>query len=85
LKYEARLSRRASKELDSLEKSIQKRILQKLEELQENPFPHGATKLQGMRGIWRVRVGDYRILYEVFSQEGLLLIDKIDHRSRAYG
>lgn len=55
-----------------------------MEELQIDPFPRGVVKLQGRESIYRVRVGDYRILYEVFSSEGLVLIEKVDHRSTAY-
>ena len=56
-----------------------------MEELQVNPFPRGAVKLQGGERVYRVRVGDYRILYEVLGSEGLVLIEKIDHRSTVYG
>jgi len=43
------------------------------------------VKLQGRDNIYRVRVGDYRALYEVLTAERLVLIDKIDHRSGVYG
>jgi len=82
--YEARLSRRANRELVSLENSVRRRIVLKLQELQDDPFPPGAAKLQGRLGIYRVRVGDYRILYQVFRDEKLVLVDKIDHRSTVY-
>lgn len=85
MRFEVRLSKKASKQLDSLDNSIRRRILQRLEELEEEPFPLGAIKLQGWENIYRVRVGDYRILYEILRKERLLLIDKIDHRSKVYG
>jgi len=85
LKYEVKLSKRAYRELDSLDLSLRQRILDKLEELQEDPFPRGAVKLQGTESSYRVRVGDYRILYDVLNKEGLVLINKIDHRSTVYG
>ena len=85
MKYEVRLSKRASRELASLEQSTRSRIVARLEELADNPFPRGAVKLQGREGVYRFRVGDYRVLYEVFRKEGIVLVDKIDHRSGVYG
>ena len=85
MKYEVRLSKRANRELALLEQSTRSRIVARLEELCDDPLPRGAIKLQGREGVYRIRVGDYRILYEVFRKEGLVLIDKIDHRSGVYG
>lgn len=85
MKYEVRLSKRANRELALLEQSTRSRIVARLEELGDCPFPRGAIKLQGREGVYRVRVGDYRVLYEVFRKEGLVLVDKIDHRSGVYG
>lgn len=85
MKYEVRLSKRADRELDSLGSVMRGRIISKLEELSEDPFPRGAVKLQGREGVYRVRIGDYRILYEVFTSDRLVLVEKIDHRSRVYG
>jgi len=85
LKYEVRLSKRADRELALLEQSTRSRIVARLEELGDDPFPRGAIKLQGRKGVYRIRVGDYRVLYEVLRKEGLVLVDKIDHRSGVYG
>jgi len=85
LKYEVRLSKRANRELALLEQSTRSRVVARLEELGDDPFPRGAIKLQGREGVYRIRVGDYRVLYEVFRKEGLVLVDKIDHRSGVYG
>jgi mRNA interferase RelE/StbE len=85
LKYEVRLSKRANRELALLEQSTRSRIVARLEELGDDSFPRGAIKLQGREGVYRIRVGDYRVLYEVFRKEGLVLVDKIDHRSGVYG
>jgi mRNA interferase RelE/StbE len=85
LKYDVRLSKRAHRELGSLGSVTKERIVSKLEELCEDPFPRGAIKLQGREGVFRVRVGDYRVLYEVFTRDRIVLVEKIDHRSRVYG
>jgi mRNA interferase RelE/StbE len=85
LTYEVRLSKRAYRELMALKQPTQSRIMTKLEELRDDPFPHGVAKLQGRDDEYRVRVGDYRILYEVLRKESLVLVDKIDHRGSVYG
>jgi mRNA interferase RelE/StbE len=85
LKYEVRLSKRAAKELRTLDSATKRRIVSRLEELGEDPFPRGVVKLQGRDNVYRARVGDYRILYEVLTAEKLVLVDKIDHRSGVYG
>ncbi len=85
MKHEVKLSKRALRELESLDMVMKRRVVLKLEELAEDPFPRGVVKLQGRDGVYRVRVGDYRILYEVVATERMVLVDKIDHRSGVYG
>jgi mRNA interferase RelE/StbE len=68
LRYEVRLSKRADRELALLEQSTRSRIVGRLEELGDDPFPRGAIKLQGREGVYRIRVGDYRVLYEVLRK-----------------
>ena len=83
--YEVRLSKRALRELSSFDSSLQKRIVSRLEELGQDPFPRGTMKLHARGNSYRTRVGDYRILYEVLVGEKMILVDKIDHRSGVYG
>jgi mRNA interferase RelE/StbE len=85
LKFEVRLSKRAHRELLSLDPTTKSRVVQRLEELQADPFPRGVVKLQVRKDTYRTRVGDYRVLYEVRREEGLVLVEKIDHRSGVYG
>jgi mRNA interferase RelE/StbE len=85
LRFEVKLSKRAYRELSSLEMVTKSRIIQRLEELRDDPFPRGAMKLQGRKDTYRTRVGDYRVLYEVRREEGLVLVEKVDHRSGVYG
>ena len=59
--------------------------MERLRELEDDPFPRGVAKIRGRGDTYRIRVGDYRILYEVLREEGLVLVDKIDHRGGAYG
>jgi len=81
--YTVRLSRRAEKYIDKLSDNIAQPILKTLLALSHNARPHGYKKLKGRNG-YRVRVGDYRIIYEIFDH--ILIIDVIDvgHRKEIY-
>jgi mRNA interferase RelE/StbE len=75
----------SKKFLKSLELSITKRILEKIELLRENPFPSDTKRVKGKKDkIFRVRVGKYRIQYNVFHDRGFIFISDIDKRERAY-
>ena len=82
--YRVELSSRAFKSLKRLEPAIRRRVIEKLASLREEPIPRGAVKLRGEKDAYRLRVGDYRILYKVLWDEGVVLVFKIEHRRRAY-
>lgn len=82
--YAVELSRGAAKVLKALDRRAQVRVVARLQELAENPRPHDAKKLQGEAGIYRVRAGDYRILYEIFDKRLLVYVLKIGHRREVY-
>jgi len=66
-------------------KDITKRILDKIEEtLQTNPVPSDSKRIVGERGVYRLRIGDYRALYRIDYQESKIIIFKIDKRERVY-
>ena len=74
---------RAEQELELIPEPEQTRIINKSLSLSENPFPVGVKKLKGHPGL-RLRVGDYRILYEADSDSRLIVIYAIRHRKEAY-
>ena len=74
----------AYKELYNLPSAVSVIILQRIEELVYNPFPPRMTKLSGAYGTYRIRVRDYRILYEVDIAAKRVIIVKIKHRRDAY-
>ena len=82
--YVVKLEKRARRELDALGADLQRRIIAALEELAREPRPSGVKKLKGEKNAWRVRVGDYRIVYEI--QDGVLvvLVIRIAHRREVY-
>jgi len=60
------------------------RIVETVEGLAENPFPHGVEKLSGSEHTYRVRLGDYRIVYEVVTESKLIEIQRVRHRKDVY-
>jgi mRNA interferase RelE/StbE len=76
----------AIKELAAFPRKDQEAISRAIDSLAENPFSPGAKKLQGMKNppYWRVRVGDYRVLYQVQKQEVVVLVVKVAHRREVY-
>ena len=81
--YKLELTSTAQKNLKKLDTKTLKRLIPKIESLQENPFPVGAKKLV-TRDAYRIRVGDYRIIYDVLEDLILVKILKIGHRKDIY-
>jgi len=71
----------AERELKKLERDIQQRILRALEALADNPFPQGCKRLAGLK-LYRVRVGDYRIIY--LAEQRQITVAKVAHRRDVY-
>ena len=71
--------------LRKAEKLVEDRIIEKIEEFRIDPFPKGAEKVKGREGkVWRVRVGDYRIIYKVVFEENNIIISDIGKRENIY-
>ena len=81
--YQVILQRPAEKELDALQEAVHKRIVIRLLALEENPRPTGVKKLQGQES-YRLRVGDYRILYTIDDKSKKIFVVAIGHRSEVY-
>ena len=60
------------------------RVLAEVELLAENPFPHGSEKLAGTEHTHRIRVGDYRVIYEVFAGSKIVEVQRVRHRKEVY-
>lgn len=82
--YRVRLSRQAQKDLDRLPDAIWQRVQPVLAALQENPRPLGSIKLRGGGDTYRVRIGDYRALYDVDDAEKTIMVLRVQHRREAY-
>jgi mRNA interferase RelE/StbE len=83
-RYRVEVARRAVRELASLARPEQQRIRAAIDLLAEDPTPPGATKLTGERRAYRVRVGDYRIVYEILDDRLLVHVVRIGHRRGVY-
>ena len=70
--------------LKKQDKALQKRIIDGIRKLSGDPKPRGAIKLIGEENTYRIRIGGYRVLYEVYYDQKIVLIVKIDKRSRVY-
>jgi mRNA interferase RelE/StbE len=82
--YRIELSPRARRDLRKLPRSDQVRVAARINELAGNPRPAGAVKLAGAEDLWRVRVGEYRIVYQVRGVRLQVLIVLVGHRGDIY-
>ena len=74
----------AKKELRDLSADAIGRLLPRIRELAENPRPVGCKKLQGYKDRWRIRVGDYRVVYTIEDGRKIVDITRIAHRREVY-
>lgn len=82
--YQVNLSRPAERQLARLERPAQERIGAALDRLAANPRPHGCTKLKGLDEAYRIRVGDYRVVYSIQHRVMTVLVIRIGHRREVY-
>ena len=78
--YQLKLTSRAQRQLDKLPAEDLGRIVAALHQLGGNPRPSGARKLRG--ALYRIRVGDWRIIYAVLDKDNLIIVGKIARRSK---
>jgi mRNA interferase RelE/StbE len=82
--YKITFARSARKELQALSCSLAERFIKKVEALASNPRPSGTKKLRGQSGLWRIRVGEYRIIYSIDDSNLVVDISVVRHRDEAY-
>lgn len=74
----------AAKELEKLPKNIQRQIDGKITGLGVDPKPSGTKKLKTKMPQWRIRIGDYRIVYTVDDEKQVVIVNVVGHRSHVY-
>ena len=82
--YEILLEHRAEKDLRRLTAEIFRRVIAAIEALADDPRPEGCRKLIGSDNYWRIRVGDYRVLYEIDDENQVVRVMRVRHRREAY-
>ncbi len=82
--YEITFRRSARKELEVIEDSLVENIFSKIDQLVTNPRPKGTKKIKGRNNLWRIRVGEYRVIYSIDDKSGLVDIVFIRHRKDVY-
>ena len=83
MKYKVILPKSVQKELDQLPEEVASRILTRLGGLEANPRPADVKKLKG-RDAWRIRVGDYRVIYEIHDRVLQIIVITVGHRREIY-
>ena len=84
MSYRVTITATAVKERKRIDAAVRNRIDQALIALHTEPRPSGVKKLSGRHLDWRVRVGDYRILYEIDDDQQLITVWRIAHRHEVY-
>lgn len=82
--YEVALTPMAARALRKLDPQVRRRVQAAIELLSEEPRPPAAKPLVGGAGEWRVRTGDYRIVYEIHERRLLVLVLRLGHRRDVY-
>ncbi len=82
--YSVDILRSAQKQLGGIDRQDQSRIISAIQVLADNPRPQGCQKLSG-RPAWRIRIGSYRVIYEIHDNQLLVLIVAVGHRKEVYG
>jgi mRNA interferase RelE/StbE len=83
-KYSLEIKHSAQQELDSLDDSVFKRIDRQILAFADNPRSPGCKKLRGYKDQWRVRVGDWRVVYLIDDGAKLVTIMRVAHRREVY-
>jgi mRNA interferase RelE/StbE len=83
-KYAIDIKPSARRELENLSDSLIARLLPKIESLTANPRPSGCRKLRGYKDLWRIRVGNYRVVYIIDDDRKTLSVTRVAHRRDVY-
>jgi mRNA interferase RelE/StbE len=83
VRYKIEILRSAQKQLSKIHHQHQNQIIENIRKLSENPRPSGCKKLSA-RPVWRIRIGDYRVIYEINDDCLLVLVITIGHRKEVY-
>jgi mRNA interferase RelE/StbE len=77
-------SKKAAKEFAALPRKTQQQLKPKIDALADDPRPSGVKKLSGSEDVYRIRAGDYRVVYEIHDNELIVFLVKVAHRREVY-
>ena len=82
--YRVLLERSAERDLGRLSSEVHDRVITAIQGLGHNPRPPGCRKLAGSKHDWRIRVGDYRVIYEIADTIRIVRVNRVRHRREVY-
>lgn len=82
--YAVVFARSARKELQNFDPQVARRIIKQIEALVTDPRPSGVVKLEGATDLWRIRVGQWRVVYRISDRDRLVDVVAVRHRSDVY-
>ena len=84
IEYRIEFTPKGARDLRKLTRRDQRRVASRVDALAFDPLPSGAQKLKGGHDIWRLRVGDYRVLYTIAQQIVTVTVVRVRHRREVY-
>jgi mRNA interferase RelE/StbE len=84
VRHSLEIKQSAQKELDALDETLFNRIDRKILGLADNPRPAGSKKLRGYKDQWRIRIGDYRVIYTIDNTAKTVTVTHVAHRREIY-
>lgn len=84
MSYKVEILRGALKQLKKIPLELQERIQIKIDDLATEPRPNGVKKLKGKENAYRIRVGDYRVIYDIFDDVLVVNVVEVGHRKNIY-
>jgi mRNA interferase RelE/StbE len=82
--WDLTFAHKAAKAFAKLPFDSQQRIAPKIEALKVDPRPRGCEKLEGLKGVFRIRIGDYRVVYEIHEATATIMVAHVAHRRDVY-
>lgn len=82
--YQVDVQRKAEKQIDRLPPEIRRRVLVSLRDLKNNPRPGDVVKMRGFDRRYRIRIGNYRVIYDIYDDRLLVVVVEVGHRREVY-
>jgi len=82
--YRVEFTAAAARQMKKLPRPARDRVLEAIDGLADTPRPHGAKKLVGEQTAWRIRIGDYRVIYDILDEQLTVTVVRAAHRREVY-